>query len=116
MTNLAQTIPADHITRGVGEPVFPALRQWLTNRPAVLALIDEREAYGVAKYGQTLMTGDDRDTPTEIANEQADALAYIQKYIMQYGFDGGIGDLLLRQIALCDELLAYLNAMSEVNQ
>lgn len=116
MTNLAHTIPTDTITHGQGEPVFPALRHWLTGRPKVLALVNEREIYGIAKYGQTLMTGDGRDTATEIANEQADTLAYMQKHIMQHGFDDWIGDLLLRQIALCDEMLNYLDAMMEVRE
>lgn len=113
MTNLAHTIPADKITLGQGEPVFPALRLWLKDYPAVLALVDEREQYGIAEYGQTLMTGDDRDTPTEIANEMADTLAYLQKMIMLHGGDDWIFDMLLRQIKLCDEMLAYLDAFSD---
>ncbi len=89
MTNpiatLATTIPADQI-RNAGEPVFPALRAWLRDIGAddLIPLIDAREAYGIAKYGQTLMTDDSRDTCAEVANEAADKLAYGQKARMQY--------------------------------
>lgn len=113
MTNLAHTIPADQIALGKGEPVFPALRLLLSDHPAVLELINQREQYGIAKYGQALMTDDDRDTATEIANEMADTLAYMQKMIMQHGFDDWIGELILRQVKLCDEMLRYLDAFSD---
>ncbi|MCB0063146.1 MAG: hypothetical protein KDE19_13570, partial [Caldilineaceae bacterium] len=77
-----------------------------------LELINQRERYGIAKYGQTLMTGDDRDTATEISTEQADTLAYLQKHIMQHGGDDWIYGLMMRQIELCQEMLVYLDAMS----
>lgn len=112
-SSIAYTIPADRITRGAGVLVFPELRKWLTDFPDVLALINEREAYGIAKYGQSLMTGDDRDTATEIANEQADTLAYLQKYIMQHGADEWIESLMCRQIELCQEVLVYLDAVQD---
>lgn len=85
IANLATTIPAGQI-RNAGEPVFPALRAWLRDIGAddLIPLIDAREAYGVSKYGQTLMTDDSRDTCTEVANEAADKLAYGQKARMQY--------------------------------
>lgn len=84
MTNLAKTIPPTQI-RNAGEPVFPELRRrlGLYSRDRIEALIDAREAYGIAKYGQTLMTDDSRDTPTEVVNELLDALAYVTKWIMQ---------------------------------
>lgn len=107
MTNLAQTIPSDHITHGVGEPVFPELYERLRNHPRLLELAKAREAYGIAKYGQTLMTGDDRDTATEIINEMLDAMAYLMKMYMQ---TGRADFALTRQIALCNELLMYLDA------
>ena len=112
MTDIAETIPATTITLGVGEPVFPELRKWLTDFPEVLELINQRERYGIAKYGQTLMTGDGRDTATEIATEQADTLAYLQKHIMQHGGDDWIYGLMMQQIELCQEMLVYLDAMS----
>lgn len=84
MTNLAVTIPPDQI-RNAGEPVFDELRKQLGpySRAYLLPLIDEREAYGIAKYGQTLMSDDGRDTPTEVVNELLDALVYITKWSMQ---------------------------------
>lgn len=116
---LAHTIPADSITLGVGEPVFPALRPWLKDHPAVLELVNQREQYGIAKYGQTLMTGDDRDTTTEIANEMADTLAYMQKMIMQHKADGTlindgrwIETIMRRQVELCVEMLEYIEVMN----
>lgn len=83
--DLATTIPPD-VIRNAGEPVFPELRLrlGLSSRVRLDALIDAREAYGVAKYGQTLLTDDSRDTPTEIANELLDALAYLTKWYMQH--------------------------------
>lgn len=83
-TNLAVTIPP-YVIRKAGEPVFPELRRRLGpySRDRIEALIDAREAYGIAKYGQTLMTDDSRDTPTEVVNELLDALAYVTKWIMQ---------------------------------
>lgn len=113
MTNIAYTIPADRITLGAGVAVFSELRKWLTDFPDVLELVNAREQYGIAKYGQTLMTGDDRDTATEIANEQADTLAYLQKYIMQHGVDEWIGSIMCRQIELCQEILVYLDAVTD---
>lgn len=83
-TTLAVTIPPDQI-RNAGRPVFPELRRRLGpySRERIEALIDAREAYGIAKYGQTLMSDDGRDTPTEVVNELLDALAYVTKWIMQ---------------------------------
>lgn len=116
MTNLAHTIPVDQTTHGKGEPVFPRLRLWLEDYPAVLSLINEREKFGISKHGQTLMTGDDRDTPTEIANEMADTLAYLQKLIMLHGHDRIIDGIMLRQIELCNAMLAYLETLKNVSK
>ncbi len=82
MTHLAITIPPDHI-RNAGEPVFPELRKYIRGSVRLQSLIDAREQYGIAKYGQTLMTDDGRDTATEICNEAADLLAYVTKLAMQ---------------------------------
>lgn len=83
--NLAHSIPADQV-RNAGEPVFPVLRTWLANYGAaeLLPFVDDRESYGVNKYGQTLMTGDGRHTPTEIVTELLDALAYGTKAMMTH--------------------------------
>lgn len=85
-TNLATTIPPN-VIRNAGEPVFPVLRHILRPGPELAALIDAREAYGIAKYGQALLTDDSRDTPTEIVNELLDALAYLTKWRMQHEVD-----------------------------
>lgn len=82
-TDLAVTIPPD-VIRNAGEPVFPELRRRLHPSPKLAALIDAREAYGITKYGQTLLTDDSRDTATEIANELLDTMAYAMKWLMQH--------------------------------
>lgn len=81
--HLATTIPPTQI-RNAGEPVFPVMRHILRLGPELAALIDAREQYGIAKYGQTLMSDDSRDTPTEVVNELLDALAYLTKWRMQH--------------------------------
>lgn len=106
--NLAETIPTTTITHGQGEPVFPQLYTMLRNHPRLLELAKQREQYGIAKYGQTLMTGDERDTPTEIVNEALDLLVYLQKYIMQIGFDDWIGDIQARQIQLIEDMMEHI--------
>lgn len=114
-TSLATTIPADQI-RNAGEPVFPALRAWLREIGAddLIPLIDAREAYGIAKYGQTLMTGDDRDTATEAANETADQLVYGQKARMQYpALRGLINDAMLFSVQAA---LAWMDAIELMQQ
>jgi hypothetical protein len=82
--SLAITMPPDQI-RTAGKPVFAEVRKRLGpySRDLLLPLIDAREAYGIAKYGQTLLTDDGRDTPTEVVNEMLDALAYVTKWAMQ---------------------------------
>lgn len=115
VTNLATTIPATQI-RNAGEPVFPALRAWLREIGAddLLPLIDAREAYGVAKYGQTLMTDDSRSTDTEIANETVDQLAYGQKAKMQYpGLRGLINDAMLMSVQAAQ---AWMDAIELMQQ
>jgi hypothetical protein len=84
MNHLASSIPPEHI-RNAGEPVFPELRNRLEfyYSERLLDLVNQREAYGIAKYGQTLMSDDGRDTPTEIVNEMLDMLAYLTKWSMQ---------------------------------
>lgn len=82
MSHHAITIPPDQI-RNAGEPVFPVLRERIRNSVRLNALIDAREQYGIAKYGQTLMTDDSRDTHTEILGEAGDLLAYVMKLAMQ---------------------------------
>lgn len=99
MTDLAVTIPPDQI-QNAGKPVFPELRNRLEfyYRERLLDLVNDREAYGIAKYGQTLMTDDSRDTPTEIVNEMLDMLAYLTKWSMQNPDDYAISYALLRAI------------------
>jgi len=83
MTNLAVSIPPEQI-KNAGDPVFPELRAGLHGENAILLpLVNRREAYGIAKYGQTLMTDDGRDTPTEVVNELLDMLVYLTKWYMQ---------------------------------
>jgi hypothetical protein len=109
MTNLAVTIPPDQIRAG-GEPVFPELRNRLEfhYRSVLLDLVNEREAYGVAKYGQTLMSDDGRDTPTEIVNELLDALAYLTKWSMQRPDDHILKYTLLRAMHLTVDIVEMI--------
>lgn len=107
---LAQTIPADQI-RNAGEPVFPELRRRLGpySRDRLIELIDVREAYGVAKYGQTLMTDDGRDTPTEVVNELLDALAYVTKWSMQQPNTRQVEDYHRDLRVLLADMVEYIN-------
>jgi len=98
-TSLATTIPATQI-RNAGEPVFPELRTILAEIEAtkLLPLVNAREAYGINKYGQTLMTGDNRNTATEIMNEALDLLAYATKAMMADKHNPMIADALLASV------------------
>lgn len=104
VTDLAVTIPTDQI-RNAGEPVFPVLREYIKRyvvspgEQTMLDLVDRREQFGIAKYGQTLMSDDGRDTPTEITNELLDALVYITKWRMQNPGNTGIENLLRFSVA-----------------
>lgn len=111
MTNLAITIPADQI-RDAGQPVFPELRNRLEfyHRERLLDLVNQREAYGIAKYGQTLMTDDSRDTPTEIVNEMLDMLAYLTKWSMQNPDDYAISYALLKAIHFTVDMVDLVKA------
>jgi hypothetical protein len=102
----AITIPPGQI-RHEGEPVFPELRSRLQDyhRSRLLDLVNAREAYGIAKYGQTLMTDDGRDTPTEIINEMLDMLAYMTKWSMQDPDDFAISYALIKAIAFTADIV-----------
>ena len=109
-TTLAITIPPN-VIRNAGEPVFPVLRNYVRGSSRLLSLINAREVYGIAKYGQTLMSDDGRDTPTEVVNEALDLLANLTKLTMQYPADSGLVILLRDTVALVEEIVA---AMAEV--
>lgn len=111
-TTLAVTIPPE-VIRNAGEPVFPVLRNYARGSIRLLSLINAREMYGIAKYGQTLMSDDGRDTPTEVVNEALDLLAYLTKLTMQYPADSGLVILLRDTVALVEEIIA---TMKEVGQ
>jgi hypothetical protein len=110
MTSLAITIPPDQICKA-GEPVFPELRRRLESysRSKILTLIDEREAYGIAKYGQTLMSEDGRDTPTEIVNELLDGLVYTTKWCMQNPNDRQIAEYHRALRVMLADMVDYIN-------
>lgn len=46
---------------------------------AAADLIERRRIYGLTKYGQTLKTGDGRDTKTDLSDEIGDGLQYTHK-------------------------------------
>lgn len=109
--SLATTIPADQI-RKAGKPVFPELRSRLRHYDRLCSLVAQREAYGMDKYGQTLMTDDGRDTPTEIVNEMLDMLAYMTKWEMQEP-DDWTDRLLLRAVVLFDQIVEHIDDKHE---
>lgn len=113
MTTIAITIPPKQI-RNAGEPVFPELRKRIRGNVRLNKLIDEREAVGLAKYRQPLMTDDSRDTPTEILGEAGDLLAYATKLAMQR--DTALAwDLVAFAIEFVDDVLATVEEIeSEV--
>lgn len=112
MTNLANTIPPEQIKKE-GEPVFPELRRklGLYHMSELTDLVDAREAYGIAKYGQTLLTDDGRDTPTEIVNEMLDADAYLTKWTMQRPGDMAIESMLVRAIDLTADIVSHIESV-----
>ena len=109
MTHLARTIPPGQITLGQGELVFPHLYTELEQRSltTLLKVMQAREEFGTEKHGQPLMTGDERDTATEIVNEVADLLAYQQKWVLQNPTDYVAQGLLSRTIVFAAELLEH---------
>lgn len=114
LTDLAVTIPATQV-QNAGKPVFPVLRSCLQeyHEMRLLDLVNRREQYGVKKYGQTLMSDDGRDTPTEIVNELIDALAYITKWAMQNPGNTHINYTLRRAIAFTVDIVDIIAQESE---
>ena len=69
------------LPRNRGEPVTPALVSWLesSGHSDVVPLIQARADFGLAKYGQPLMSGDGRDTLEDARQEAGDLLQYLFK-------------------------------------
>lgn len=67
--------------RNNGENVPEAFREWAAqhNFPHAVALSEERDAFGRAKYGQPLMTDDGRVTMVDAVQEMGDLLHYVFK-------------------------------------
>jgi hypothetical protein len=110
-THLAHSIPVGEIVNA-GDEVFPVLRQHIRGNTRLLALIDERDRWGQAKYGQPLRTGDGRNTDQEIMGESLDLLPYITKKAMQTG-DPRWLDVLNTAISLANDII---DTMQEVNR
>lgn len=76
-----------------GEAVTPKLIRWLVEHVDgrdddwdfydAIQLVRQRHAYGLAKYGQPLKTGDGRDTIEDARQEAGDLLQYLWKGRMQ---------------------------------
>lgn len=63
-----------------GTPVSPCLIKWLSwHHKEVIPLIQQRCEYGMAKYGQPLMTADGRDEVIDALQEVGDLLQYVYK-------------------------------------
>lgn len=82
-TQLATTIPPGQI-RDAGEDVFAFYFANFSHGPEISAVMEQRRQIGLAHYGQPLMTDDGRHTLTEIVGEEADALIYLTKLLMQH--------------------------------
>lgn len=73
-----------------GEAVTPKLIEWIMNcseysiesREEVKKLIEQRQNYGINKYGQSLMTKDGRDSVEDAVQELGDLLQYTCKAII----------------------------------
>lgn len=64
-----------------GDEVTPKAVEWLrrTGRDRLVPVIEARAAFGLAKYGQPLRTGNGRDTVEDLRQEIADAIQYAVK-------------------------------------
>ncbi len=70
-----------------GESVTPKLLAWIASnerfdadtKAALKSLVEQRHAYGMAKYGQPLMTLDGRNTSIDAKQEAGDLLQYVFK-------------------------------------
>jgi len=90
--------------RGGGEDVFPEVRRLFSKltpffeevieseetkkrllklTSKIEALIDQREQYGIDKYGQSLKTFDGRDNLKDVTDEVLDAMVYLTKAFME---------------------------------
>lgn len=72
------------VNRGV--EVTPLLLKWLKDHgysDKLVKLIEARRLYGIAKYGQGLMSDDGRDTMEDARQEAADLLQYLTKALYQ---------------------------------
>jgi hypothetical protein len=58
--------------------VWPTLFDY-ADTPEVRAAMEARHAFGVAKYGQPLVTFDGRDTKTDLLQELLDVMVYERK-------------------------------------
>ncbi len=67
--------------------VWPELQK-RTMSPAARALLTERNALGLERYGQEMMTEDGRDSWQDLLEELADAVYYAHKLDMETGYDG----------------------------
>jgi len=72
----------DDVTPTALELVHQSVRAEMWNA-VMLDLVKERDAFGMAKYGQGLRTHDGRDTHKEIRDEVGDAVQYIAKGVME---------------------------------
>lgn len=72
-----------------GRCVPEELKEWIRqsdfaddHKRNIIELIDQRNAYGLQKYGQPLMSQDGRNTVEDARQEAGDLLQYIYKAIM----------------------------------
>ncbi len=76
-----------------GEPVTPALLKWMAHMQqeglieggpylAASSLVKQRNAFGMVKYGQPLMTKDGRDDVEDAMQEMGDLLQYTFKAVL----------------------------------
>lgn len=69
-----------------GVAITPKVINWLQQRgyDATTELILERQAYGLQKYGQSLMSNDGRNSIEDTRQELGDAIQYLMKIYVNY--------------------------------
>jgi len=71
----------------------------------IAGLIEERDQFGRAKYGQSLMTFDGRDTAKEIEDELADAIQYTAKGLVEGSVTEYQWDWILQLIGVTRDMI-----------
>lgn len=74
------------------------------------------DSAGIAKYGQTLLADDGRDTPTEVVNELLDALAYVTKWAMQEPANQNVREYHRQIQVMLADMVDYINMIRQMEK